>query len=412
LRRRCAAYPFHHILYGSSLNFDRKGNPQEDPALIVYKESNQCIWVMEDENGKEFQWEMGDKEETKGIKWSDEARKKDGGWDLNAVRDTAYFVTPSGAIIKEADRMRYTRAGRWRATNPTGARRGYKIVAPMLPFADTTFGELASRFVEAKYSMHRSGSKVDRSRNTLRTYFAEFWASAYQDEEIDITEDRLSHCALDYAQGEVRTPEGDEWNSGVFATVDVQKSILYYTIRSWSIVAGSDLYSSSLITFGIATDFDMLDDIIGKYQPSIVGIDIAYALRHNDVADYCAKYTDSHNPKDSRVIALRGSDSAKDAITWHIKDATEGRSVSGDNPYLELTWNVDIFRSALMDEMNTGERWHIPSKWSKERDRDMYMSQVTSTRKVDGEWVRSYTQDHIFDCEVQQLILARWDAII
>ena len=43
-----------------------------------------------------------------------------------------------------------------------------------------------------------------------------------------------------------------------------------------------------------------------------------------------------------------------------------------------------------------------------------YVRQVMSTHKVDGEWVRrkGYPDDHLFDCEVMQMALARYDNFI
>ena len=412
LRRRCAAYPFHHILFGSSLDFERRGNPEEDPALIVYNDSNRCIWMMPDPAGGEFTWAMGGEDSAHGIKWPAECKQGDA-WDLNAVRELAYFVTPNGTKITESERMEYTRSGRWQETNPKGVRRGYKVVAPMIPFADCGFGAIAARFLAARYNMKQTGTRHDRNRNTLRTFHAEFWAAPHREEELETTEDALTQCAKEYKVGELHAPQG--WTSGVFATVDVQKHFLYYVIRAWAVNPETKEYRSSLMDCGISPNFDELDETLAQFSPALVGIDNGYALRSSEVSDFCARYTDPANPKDSRVIALRGSDKmASTAVSWNIRDATEGRISGGSmTPFLEITWAVDVFRSRLIDEMNAGETWHIPNDWNKdERKKAQYFKQIMSTRKVDNEWTRTTPDDHYFDCEAQQLVLARWDAII
>jgi hypothetical protein len=412
LRRRCAAYPFHHILFGSSLDFERRGNPDEDPALIVYNDSNKCIWMMPDPAGGEFTWTMGGQDLAYGIKWPAECKSGDS-WDLNAVRELAYYQTPKGARITEAERMDYTRAGRWQETNPKGVRRGYKIVAPMIPFADTSFGAIAARFLAARYNMKQTGSRHDRNRNTLRTFFAEYFGEAHREEEQSVTEDGLAQCQAPYKLGKLHAPEG--WTSGIICTADVQKHVIWWAARAWAVCKETRQVRSALVDYGNAATFDDLDAQIGSFNPALVGIDIGYALRQTEVADYCARYADT-NPKDSRVIALRGSDAMKaTALSWTVKDATEGRIGQGGgmSPYLEITWSPDVFRSYLMDEMQRGETWQIPAEWPDERRKAEYVRQVTSTRRVDGEWVApGHGQDHLFDCESMQTVLARWDGMI
>jgi hypothetical protein len=413
LRRRCAAYPFHHILFGSSLDFERRGNPEEDPALIVYNDSNRNEWHMTDPAGGLFVWRMGDESTKYGIKWPEECRSGDG-WDLNAVRESAYYMTPGGEKVEEKHRMDLVRfKANWIPGNPKGVRRGYKIIAPMIPFADCSFGAIAARFLAARYNMKQTGSRHDRNRNTLRTFHAEFWAAPHREEEMETTEDALSQCAAEYKIGELHAPKG--WTSGVFVTADIQKFHIWWLARVWAVNSETKEYRTALLDYGNSASFDDLDDAIGQFSPAMVGIDIGYALRQSEVADYCAKYTDGVNPKDSRVIALRGNDSLKNtAVSWTVRDATEGRMTGGAmSPYLEITWAPDVFRSHMMEEIQAGARWHIPKGWGgDERKRAMYNRQVTSTRKVDGEWIRAHNDDHLFDCESMQWVLARWDSII
>ncbi len=400
-RRRCSAYTFHHILFGSSLNYERRGDPEQDPALLLYNESNACIWKMPDPAGGEFHWNLD------GIKIPEEC-KIDDIWDLDLVAATAYYETPNGTKITEKERMKYTRAGRWQDTKE-GIRRGYKVVAPMIPFSDCSFGEIAKKFISAKYRMDQNAKRQDRNRNTLRTYFAEYWAEAHREKEQQATSDKLAHCEKDYQIGNIWVPTG--WKSGVFATCDVQKAHIWWLCRNWA-MGPEGQWESALVDYGAAPSFPDLDATLADYSPRQVGIDIGYALRATEVADYCAEYTDA-NPKNSAVMALSGQENQKVAVLLpNIRDAMEGRG-GGRAPFLELSWATDPVRTWLMDSIDAGTDWHIPGDWPDPRHQREYVKQVTSTKKVDGVWVApGHKQDHLFDCEVMQLVLARWDKII
>lgn len=409
-RRRCAAYPFHHILFGSALDPERRGNPEDDPALVMYLDSDRRKWFMNDPAGGIFLWDMGDQNTIHGIKWPKECQKNDE-WDLDAVREAAYYMTPGGERVEEKYRMEMSRSGFW-VPERKHSRKGYMPIAPMVPFSDCTFGAIAVSFLSAKHNMRTTGSPKERNRNTLRTFFAEYWARAHRDQEQETTEDALTHCEADYAIGKPPVPEG--WTCGNYATVDVQKTHLWFVIRQWAINYESKEVRSALVDFGTVASFEDLDVTLAQYEPALVGIDIGYALRQSEVADYCAMYTD-RNPKESRVIALRGSDTLKaTAMTWTVRDALEGRSSGGGmSPYLELTWSPDLFRTWLAEGIDEGKEWLLPNEWGDERKRTQYARQLTSTKKIDGEWIPpKHGQDHLFDCESMQMVLARHDGLI
>jgi phage terminase large subunit GpA-like protein len=126
VRRRSAAYPFHHIVYGGSIDPTRKGNPDEDPMLKLYEESDKNEWYMPDGQGGKFKFTMD------GIKWPDDCKDGDS-WDLERVEKEAYFETPAGIKITESERMEVVRKGWWESGSEKSIRKGYKIVAPSSP---------------------------------------------------------------------------------------------------------------------------------------------------------------------------------------------------------------------------------------------------------------------------------------
>jgi phage terminase large subunit GpA-like protein len=403
VRRRAAAYPFHHIAYGGSLDPTRKGSPDEDPMLKLYEESDKNEWYMPDGQGGKFKFTMD------GIKWPDDCKDGDS-WDLERVEKEAYFETPAGIKITESERMEVVRKGWWESGSEKSIRKGYKIVAPMIPFADCSFGNIAKRFLSAKYRMNLSGNRHERQKNTLRTFFAEYFAEAHREGKQEVSSEGLEEVQGDYEIGNIWVPE--KLTTGVFVTVDVQKTHLWWLARTWAYNVEKNQSYSSLLQCGNSATFADLDDTIGQFEPSLVGIDIGYALRQSEVADYCAGYT-TGNPKEAKVIALRGSDNLKAvSMDWQIRDAYEGRKSTGASPYLEYTWSVDPFRSELLDLMSGQGEWYIPKVWPDVRARAEYIKQVTSTFKADEEWQRRHREDHFWDCECEQLVLARLDGLI
>lgn len=408
VRRRCAAYPFHHIIFGGSIDPSRKGNPAEDPTLKLYQESDRHVWVMPDPGtGRGFEWAMDC------VKWPEAAKTGDD-WDLNRVAAEAWYETPSGTRIEESDRMAVVRRGCWEMRNPGGIRRGYKVVALMIPFADCSFGEIAKRFLSAKHRMNLIGSKQERQRNTLRTYFAENWAEAHQDEELVPRDTTMADREADYALGDVYVPSG--YRHQIVMTADVQKYHYWWLARAWSRNDKTGEVESALLDFGTAASIADMDASAAVIKPDWVGVDIGYALKATEVGSYCSQYTDQAHPEESRVIALRGSDTlVKMPIDRQIRDAYEGGRAAGRALFFELTFAVDVFRTLLMESINgEGMPWWVPARREDEaRWRGVYVRQVASTRKVDGVWIPpGHGDDHLWDCEVMQMVLALYMGLV
>jgi hypothetical protein len=310
--------------------------------------------------------------------------------------------------------MDIMREGVWRPTQQ-GIRYGIKVVSPMIPFADCTFGEIARRFLSAKHRMNLTGKREERVRNTLRTYFAEMWGEAHRDEELTVRDDSMSDHEQDYELG---TPYiSPDCHHHIQMTCDVQKYHYWWLARVWS-YNKSGAVSTALLDFGNVASINDLDAKAGELDGlALMGIDIGYALKATEVGSYCAQYTDQDNVESARVIALRGSDRIKSMpIERQMRDAYEGSRAARRALFFELTWNVDVFRTLFMDALNGegGFDWIVPLQHGDERQwRQWYVRQVTSTRKVDGEWLPpGHGEDHLFDCEVMQMVLSQVAGLI
>ena len=190
---------------------------------------------------------------------------------------------------------------------------------------------------------------------------------------------------------------------GLFITVDVQKYHLWWVARWWSFAG--DRAESGMEDWGNIANFADLAQLIDTVKPNGIGVDIGYAERYGEVAEFCAH---------TGAYALKGEDNMKGEL--YLRDdmnPTEGRKARGreDHKFNMLTWNTDVFRSKLLAAIRgeTPWGWFVP----KMAGRD-YVRQVLSTHKVDGVWQtrKGYPADHMFDCEVMQLALARFDNLI
>jgi len=403
LRKRAGTYAFHKIVgLGSPDPVGR--HPDGDPVILEYGATDQCRWMMPDPTtGTLFCWEFGGADSAHGLKWPADARNAETGeWDLERVRQEAYYLTPDGTRIENADRERINRAGEWIAQNtnaPTHVH-GIWIVGPMVPFADGDFGVLAYRFLEAKR----------RGHDALRSYFYENWAeTGPMPNSASVQDNSLRAREVPYARG---TPfwtvdaESDgpqilvptDAVKGLFVTVDVQKYHLWWVARWW--VAHQEAIRSGMEDWGAVATFGDLMSMMGGIDWGWCGVDIGYAERFGEVADFCAA---------TGAVALKGEDGQKtDVYVRDDLDPTEGRKARAraSGRYSMVTWHTDMFRSKLLAAIRgeTPWTWCVPQMPGRE-----YVRQVTSTHKVDGVWTtrRGHPQDHMFDCEVMQLVGAR-----
>jgi hypothetical protein len=202
----------------------------------------------------------------------------------------------------------------------------------------------------------------------------------------------------------------DKAAGGVIMAVDVQKHALYWTAREWKI-AGAQVVST-LLDIGHVFTFEDLVKRVYQFNVQLLGIDIQYRARAEEVGEFCARYTFQSNPRNASMLALMGSDALQVPITFLTV-----RNVRKAALYCELTWATDVFRTWLVDNIRGAEgavcQWKNPTELGETPMGAEYLRQVASTNKVDGVWVPPKDgQDHYFDCECMQLVLAHYDNLI
>ena len=401
LRKRAGTYRFHTIVMLSSPDPTRKG--ASDPVIDEYESTDQNLWHMPDpKTGNDFTWQFGGTGKSHGLKWPSDAQDPETKeWDLERVRNEAYYLTEDGTRIENKERQGITAKGAWVATREGAPKhvRGCWIVGPMVPFLDGDFGVLAYRFLEAK----RKGSSA------LRSYFFENWADVgHMPNSVDTRDGSMRAREINYSRSRpfYDSPDvkiSEQASKGLSLTVDVQKSHLWYVARDWTNHGAST--DTGLREWGKVANFDDLYTLCEKLQPNVVGIDAHYQGRYGETVDFCAS---------EGALALMGEENMKkDIYLRDDMDPSEGRKsrMRLGSRFSMLTWNTDIFRSKLLSAIDGDGPfpWHVYRMIERQ-----YVRQVLSTHKVDGEWIRKkgHPDDHLFDCEVMQLVLARFGTLI
>lgn len=386
-RKRTASYPFPHIVFISSPDPQAKRGSDDDPIFVEYRRGDCRKWTCRDGNGADFVFEMGHPDTAYGLKWDASARGEDGKWDFDRVRETAHYVTPSGCIIREPQRMGLVRGGRWVATQSAPSNvRSYHVSAFMTPF--DSFGGIAVAFLKA----NASGPQA------LRTFVYEYLAEPWYGEKQTIDANEIENRRGSYRAG-TRLVESPAYGylsarrSTVIQTVDVQKDRMYCVVREW--FEGGD---SALVDFQETTAWKDVAALRAKHNCERVFVDLGYAGRRNEVLEQCM-YGEIKG-----AVPMFGRDSLKEAHkVQRDYDPFEGTAKQGRVKMPVVTFNPDQVKHILARLMAglDPRQWLLPANVTAE-----YIRQITAEECIDGAWVAKHKDNHATDCETMNLVAA------
>lgn len=393
LRMRTANWSFPTIIGISSPDPQQNRASDADPIFVEYWQTDCRKWFMADPaTGRPFTFTMGFRDqETKlenpaGLKWDQGARRQDGTWDLDRVRDSAYYVTPDGTRIEEAQRWPLVMSGAWAPTREGRAgKRGYHINAFYMPWF--SFGEIAVSFLEANA---KGGRQL---RAWLYEWLAEPWREKVESLALDIFEDNRG----EYYHGENWTTRPgyaeiyQDAGAIPIMTVDVQLNHFWYVVRVWAPDG-----SSGLLAYGQAETWAEVDKISRDYGTYAVFVDSGDGKRTFEVYGACAEYD---------LIPTKGSaGKLNQPYVERSINPELGRAV-GHYQLPLIVFDADVFKD-ILTEMIKGTRpqpWLIP----KDAGRD-YTGQMVTEERTDAGWrpVKSHADNHLWDCEVMQAVAA------
>jgi hypothetical protein len=406
LRERQANVSFPKLIGVSSPDAENARSSDEDPIFQEYEATDMRIYVMPDPKGGEFSYRMGDPSGVDGVRWDVNAKRDDGTWDLEAVRATAHYVTPSGARLDEKDRMDLVGAGHWQPTRKCESwKRGYKATRFMVPIRSGSFGDMACAFLEAnrKQKAHQYDEK---GRSPLRVFVYERLAERYYETRDEVAEEEVMLRTEPGLLKGFRLSDLTAWKETCLArdklmlmTIDVQKDYYYWLVREW--IHPGD---SGLVAWGTAPTKERLIEVAERYAVAFAGIDRGFADRKVEVLEFCLDNRDAAGRQ--WIIPLKGTDNLPgDLLPEHL-NAYLGVKTKSAGDVDGYQWNSGRFRK-LYHAMMSGhsrQRWRIYENVEAE-----YVRQASAWECVDGVWRRrrGHPQEHLADCEIMQLVLAR-----
>jgi hypothetical protein len=172
-------------------------------------------------------------------------------------------------------------------------------------------------------------------------------------------------------------------------TLDVQKEHLWFVIRDW---IGND---SGIFKWGKAFRWEQIEtESAALSATDPIFIDNSYEDRQLEVFHASAKY---------KMIPIYGRKLQGIPFLESVKDPDSGTKQDTGTQIRTYTFNPDVFKPIYFN-MLTGKG---PGKWYVyERIEREYGRQVIAEECVDGVWQprRGYPQNHLFDCEVYQVV--------
>lgn len=382
---------------------------EDSPIMREYMRGDCRRWMMPDpafpaDATKRFFFEMGwkdklnKKESVYGLKWdaSAEITTADGKtkWDLRVVEATAFYQTPAGTRIDDAQRLALIRQGQWHPTKQSEVPGvfSYHLNAFYNPSSKFSFGKLAVKFLEA----HRSH---DELRIFVQETLGEQWRES---SDAKIKPDELAKREKDYPRktGNVCSvervkaefPDYEVLDTCFVLTADVQKDWLAYVVRQH--FSNGD---SWLLDYGQCVSFDELQKIVDDFGCAYVLIDSG----HRTATVYAECFA-----RGSSWIATKGSSKFRDGNFLHQQQldpwlGSKGKA-AGNDSIDYLVFDANHWKNELYELTRNGNdncRWFLPSKTG-----DDYKRELQAEEKRNGEWVKikKHFHNEFLDCEVLQ----------
>ncbi len=331
------------------------------------------------------------------IEWeeSERTRTPEGKWLFEPLAETIRLVCPACGHKHTDDpvtRRQLVESGEWVAQNAIAPRHKVSftwssIIPPWVRWRD-----IVEEFIAAKKQLDY-GNPLPMQTWKAET-MGEPWADSLKEQMVDFV------SATQGSDYELKQPTGGR----VFLTADVQQFSVWFVVREW--FTGGD---SRLVDFGQVSSIDDLIPITERY--GISGADVLIDSGFNTQAVYASVIRYG-----GRWKATKGHDSTgyvvnnvRQPFMWSRVDAMVGR---GEKKTLMLiVFSNPLLKDALAHLMSgSGPKWEFARQAG-----DLYLAQITAERReerVDARgavsyvWRRVRKDNHLFDCEVLQLLAA------
>ena len=395
IRERANDSAFSTIVGISSPDPKMNRPSSEDPIFLMFKEGNQCYPFMPDPKTRRlFRFEMGGKEcdYRYGLKWDPKARRGDGTWDLEAVKKSAYYLTPDGTKIQERNRMTHVRKRKWVPTNENAPPDVVSYHENRFYNPYTTFGDIAVAFLKAK----------NKGKAALKSFIYEYLAEEFHDVIENAGEQELRAREIEYQRGEHPFQDSEKLKPFyigkklvTIAGGDIQKAHMWQMAVEYVVGSGDN----GIVDYQSAVTWDEMEAFCRRLQVSQIWIDYGYERRQQEVLQQCFE-------RGAGWIPAKGFDRLTLAYQPTILDPFEGKkgarqiTQGGVQTY---SWRNDTFKAMAMAGLK-GEHM-VPSFYIYNLPEFELVNQITGEECVDGKWVeRRGHENHLWDCYVLTLL--------
>lgn len=337
------------------------------------------------------------------LTWEDSPRTHDGGrWFFDVLSETIRLQCPAcgyGHRDTPVERKKLIDSFEWVPQNDRAPKSKVSftwsaIIPPWIKWKD-----IVEEFLIAKRQMDFGNALP------MKIWKTETMGEPWVESIRNVAAEFISEVnASDY-------PLRERSGGRAFLTADVQQFGVWYVIREW--FAGG---SSRLVDFGQVSTIDDLPAVAERFNvsPSDVIIDSGYQTQEVYAAVVKNgsrwKATKGHDSKDGYIV-----NGIRKPWKWSETDAMTGRGQRASVPL--IIFSNPMLKDALAHLMSgKGPKW----EFSKQAG-DVYIGQITAERKeerIDARgavsyfWRRIRRDNHLFDCEVLQLVGALATKII
>lgn len=319
------------------------------------------------------------------IQWDEQAKLKDGTFNLSRVQRSAHYICEScKGKIENKHKSKMLREGVWTPTSSAAESgvRSYHLNSLYSPIL--TFGRIAVEYLKSKGSVE-----------AIKTFVNGWLAEPWRPDVGVIDPEKFKAVEQDYERGKIM-------GKYRILAVDVQRNAFFWIIR------GFDADGQSwLIDNGMAPSFTDFTALIDRYEVSYSIIDTGYRTQE--------MYENIFENR-PHWFGAKGWDKLPQSFRMTKVDpfsvTPQGKKRASKRAINILHVNKEIWMQEMLNKRTgTALNWWVYNKIDPEYVRQMLstnlVEKVNKTGRVKREWVvEGHRQDHYWDCETYALALS------
>ncbi len=357
-----------------------------------------------------FVFEMSAADKSYNLLCDESARRKDGSWDYDRVKQTAYYRCPhTGERISDQQRramIREEAGAHWKPTNdnPRPGHRSYHLNTFYSP--TVSLGTMMTTWLDAQETK-------SALQNFINSWLAEPWVPF----KPDVTEFSDEYAMAEHYSdgGMVQEPEPGEL---LLLTWDTQAVGFYLVARLWDRATGASRLVAHFQPEQLVDEDDLLAAIqsFGITDPRQAGGDLR-GRKGNEIAQFCARHG---------FIGLRGSESRdfthqrgrnRKPLKLPYSKIQQEDAFLGKGGGRRLLRSVQWSNPSIFAQLDSFKRGRGGASWMVGRDAHAWYrkqidahgwaeKQMPQTGKTVEFWKQFSRDDHAWDCECMQIVLA------